>query len=141
MRLEAIEDPATGETRVVVAEESRLRHTLDVLSRSVGGVRTIAIGDRSGLPIVSLDRGAGTLAATAMATLALQAARNVCGNLDLPELCDVTIEGPGWKVFIHSIGSKFTLFLVCDGDVEPSFVKREVERHAPELRRALNAMA
>ena len=55
--------------------------------------------------------------------------------------CDVTIEGPGWKVFIHSIGSKFTLFLVCDGDVEPSFVKREVERHAPELRRALNAMA
>ncbi len=138
MRIEAIIDPVTGGTRIVVAEESRLLHTLDVIARGIGGTRTAVIADRSGLPIVTLDRTTSTLASAAMVTLVLDAARNVCANLDLPDLCDVTIEGRGWKVFVHALSAKFTLFIVSDGDVEPSFVKREIERHASELREVLS---
>jgi len=140
MRIESIIDPVTGGTRIVVVEESRLLHTLDVLARGIGGTRTAVIADRSGLPIVTLDRTTNTLASAAMATLALNAARNVCANLNLPDLCDITLEGRGWKVFVHSLSAKFTLFIVSDGDVEPSFVKREIERHAPELREVLSRM-
>ena len=141
LRIEAIVDPITGGTRVVVAEETRLFHTLDVLARSIGGTRTAVIADRSGFPVATLDRTADTLGSAAMATLVLDAARNVCANLDLPGLHDVTIEGRGWKVFVHALGPRFTLFIVSDGDVEPMFVKREFDRHEAELLELLMRMA
>ncbi len=140
MRTEIVADLSRFGTRFILSTEVRLHQILESISRNVGGTRSIVIGDSSGLPVISLDKGANTMAATAMATLALSAARNVSSNLDLPDLSSVTIEGRGWRVFVRSLDPRFTLFIVTADDVDPAFVKAELERHAPELRRILAAM-
>ncbi len=137
MKAEIVADLNPFTTRIAVSGEVRLQQLLESLSRSIGGSRIVAIGQSSGLPIASLDRGPNTMAATAMATLTLTAAKNVCSNLDLRDMSVVTIEGRGWKVFVHDLGNGFTCFVVANGDVDPGLVKHELERHAAELRRVL----
>ena len=140
MTLEAIVEPDTGTIRIELAPEVRLGRILEELSRNIGGTRSVTIGDSQGLPVAAVDRTGNSMAATAMATLALNSARAICANLDLPDLCDVTIEGRGWKVFVHYLGPSFTLFIVTAGDVDPAFVKVEIERHVPELHEILVQM-
>ena len=115
-------------TRVSLSPEVRLQQILEALALAIPGSRSLAVGDPNGLPVVSLDRGPNTMAATAMATLAMTAAKNVCVTLGLEHAEDVLIESRGWKVLVRSLGNGFTFLVVLEASVNLGLVKIEVER-------------
>ncbi len=126
--------------RVSLAPEIRLQQVLEALALTIPGSRSLAVGDPNGLPVVSLDRGPNTMAATAMATLAMTAAKNVCLTLGLERPEDVLIESSGWKVLVRSLGNGFTFLVVLEASVNLGLVKIEVERGCKELREVLDEM-
>lgn len=126
--------------RVSLSPEVRLQQVLEVLALAIPGSRSLAVGDPNGLPVVSLDRGPNTMAATAMATLAMSAAKNVCVTLGLERPEDVLIESSGWKVLVRSLGNGFTFLVVLEATVNLGLVKLEVERRCQELREVLDEM-
>ena len=91
------------------------------------------MGDRNGLPIVSIHRGPATLAATASATIVLAAARNVAWTSALSPLEDVLLEGADYKVLVRSIGNGFTLLAVLVGDVNLGMGKLLMAHQAREI--------
>jgi len=127
-------------TRVSLSPEVRLQQILEALALAIPGSRSLAVGDPNGLPVVSLDRGPNTMAATAMATLAMTAAKNVCVTLGLEHAEDVLIESRGWKVLVQSLGNGFTFLVVLEASVNLGLVKIEVERLCKELREVLDEM-
>ena len=127
-------------TRVSLSPEVRLQQILEALALAIPGSRSLAVGDPNGLPVVSLDRGPNTMAATAMATLAITAAKNVCVTLGLEHAEDVLIESRGWKVLVQSLGNGFTFLVVLEASVNLGLVKIEVERLCKELREVLDEM-
>jgi len=104
--------PEPEMTVVIEAPDVRLRQVLEGLAKEVSGLRALVVGDRSGLPIASVGRGPKTLAATAMATLALSAAEKVTSALGLPAPRGIVIEADPWVVLVQSLGNGFTLLSV-----------------------------
>ncbi len=102
-------DERPGLAIVVEAPDVRLRYVLEPLAIGVKGLRSLVVGDRSGLPIAWVGRGPKTLAATAMATRTLSAAQKVTTALDLPSPEAMRIEAGPWLVLVQSLGSGFTL--------------------------------
>ncbi|HEY5606049.1 MAG TPA: roadblock/LC7 domain-containing protein [Thermoplasmata archaeon] len=97
------------------------------------GDETLVVGDRNGLPIVSIHRSPATLAATASATIVLAAARNVASTSALSPLEDVLLEGADYKVLVRSIGNGFTLLAVLVGDVNLGMAKLLMAHQAREI--------
>ena len=73
------------------------------------------------------------MAATAIATMVLAAARNVASNLALSPLEDVLLEGADCKVLVRSIGNGFTLLAVLVGDVNLGMAKLLIAHKAREI--------
>lgn len=118
----------------------QLQRILERIADEVEGIRTVVVGDRSGLPIASLVQGQATMSATAMATMVLTAARNVATNMGLEELVDVLIEGKAWTIVVRSLGEGFTMLLLVDGDANLGLVKIQTERRANEIREVLEEL-
>lgn len=122
----------------VMTPDGRLVEILEEISAQVYGVHAIVIGDRNGLPIASSLRGRPSMAATAMATLAMTAAGKITQSLSLPNPEDIAIHAGAWNVVILSLGDGCTLAAVSGPKTEPASLGWIMRLHAQEIRELLD---
>jgi len=123
--------------RTIMTPDRRLAEILEEISAQVYGVHAIVIGDRNGLPIASSLRGRPSMAATAMATLAMTAAGKITQSLSLPNPEDITIHAGAWNVVILNLGDGCTLAAVAGPKTEPASLGWIMRLHAEEIRELL----
>ena len=124
----------------IMTPDARLAEILEEISAQVYGVHAIVIGDRNGLPIASSLRGRPSMAATAMATLAMTAAGKITHSLSLPDPEDITIHAGSWNVVILSLGDGCTLAAVAGPKTEPGSLSWIMRLNSEEIRELLDIM-
>ncbi len=122
----------------MASPEQRLRHVLEAFARDVEGVKSLVVGDPSGLPVASLVRGPKAMATTAMATLLVSAARNVVKSMELSEMRDLLIEGEDWVVFLRYLGEGFTLLGLAGAETNLGLSNIAAVQRAAEIRELLD---
>ncbi len=142
---EPAEGPSMAQREVAeiasfMTPDARLAEILEEISAQVYGVHAIVIGDRNGLPIASSIRGRPSMAATAMATLAMTAAGKITHSLSLPDPEDITIHAGSWNVVILSLGDGCTLAAVAGPKTEPASLSWIMRLHAEEIRELLDIL-
>jgi predicted regulator of Ras-like GTPase activity (Roadblock/LC7/MglB family) len=92
--------------------ESKLVEILKTFEHEVEGVRSSAVADREGLPIVNGFMGSLDPAAiTGTSALALESARKVFGYIGLKGLRSMTLDGEDAKVVICDLGGGRASFI------------------------------
>ncbi len=142
---EPAEGPSMAQREVteiasIMTPDARLAEILEEISGQVYGVHAIVIGDRNGLPIASSIRGRPSMAATAMATLAMTAAGKITHSLSLPNPEDITIHAGSWNVVILSLGDGCTLAAVAGPKTEPASLSWIMRLHSEEIRELLDIL-
>ncbi len=135
-----MQDSKAERLETILPPETRMAEILEEISAQVFGVQAIVIGDRNGLPIASSLRGRPSMAATAMATLAMTAAGKITHSLSLPNPEDITIHAGSWNVVILSLGDGWTLAAVGGPKTEPASLSWIMRLHSEEIRELLDLM-
>ena len=120
-------------TAQYLTPDARLESILAEMAQEIEGATALVIGDASGLPVASVVRGRKTLATTAMATLALNAATKVTASLGLGAPDDILIEAGPWLIIVTPLGSGFTLCGVFPGGGNLRATRLSMREHAEEI--------
>lgn len=120
-------------TEAYLTPDARIEAILAEMSREVEGMKALVIADASGLPVASAFRGTKTLATTAMATLALNAASKVTVSLGLGAPDDILIEAGHWLIIVKPLGRGFTLCGVFPAGERLRAARVSMLEHATEI--------
>lgn len=127
------------EPQVADSPQAQLRRIIETFARSTPGVRGVAIADRNGLPVASSFRTRLDLAtASAMSTLAVQAAENVFTNFGYAKFHCVTMEGGDALIVACKVrGGLVNLIAVLAPDANLGFARIAIDRTTDEIAEVL----
>ena len=141
MKLPTLLAPAKPPTAVAahVNPQEELDRVLQGMAQGIPGLRAVVIGDSNGLPLASVSNGTRSIAATAVATLIVTAAKDLTAILEFSAFSDVLVEGHDWKVFVRLLRNNFTFMGVMDGDANLGLVRIELDRRCREVEAVLDS--